>query len=129
MSVDSPQILCTVRLVPSNNYFIKLPRSLSSLTVTVCDVPVVQLLVSSNTGRSLYCTVGGRVSDSSTDVVEASPKVGLEDQEVVVVRRPPESLLGQAVKVVVLVRQPAGVARLTGGRRVHHGVHAGLAWT
>ena len=101
MSVDSPQILCTVRLVPSNNYFIKLPRSLSSLTVTVCDVPVVQLLVSSNTGRSLYCTVGGRVSDSSTDVVEASPKVGLEDQEVVVVRRPPESLLGQAVKVVV----------------------------
>ena len=101
MSGESSQVLCTVRLVPSNNYFIRLPRSLTSLSVNISDVPVVQLLLSSNTDKSFYCTVMGGVADSSSEVVEVSPKVGLADQETVLVRRPPESVLGLGVSVVV----------------------------
>ena len=104
MSGESSQVLCTVRLVPSNNYFIRLPRSLTSLSVNISDVPVVQLLLSSNTDKSFYCTVMGGVADSSSEVVEVSPKVGLADQETVLVRRPPESVLGLGVSVVVAPR-------------------------
>ena len=95
------QALCRVRLVPSNNYFIRLPGSLPNLSVTISDVPVVQLILSANKGISHYCTVLGRISEGSTDVVECGAKVGLADRQTVVVRRPPESVLGLAVKVVV----------------------------
>ena len=101
MSTERGQAVCRVRLVPSNNYFIRLPGSLPNLTVTLSDVPVVQLVLSANKGTSCYCTVLGRISEGSTDVVECSPKVGLKDRETVLVRRPPESVLGLAVRVVV----------------------------
>ena len=101
MSLDSPQALCRVRLVPSNNYFIRLAGSLPNLSVTVSDVPVVQLVLSANTGVSLYCTVLGRISEGGSEVVECGTKMGLADRQTVVVRRPPESVLGLATQVVV----------------------------
>ena len=101
MSTERGQAVCRVRLVPSNNYFIRLPGSLPNLSVTISDVPVVQLLLSANLGTSYYCTVLGRISEASTDVVECSTKMGLTDRQTVLVRRPPESVLGLALKVVV----------------------------
>ena len=101
MSLDSPQALCRVRLVPSNNYFIRLAGSLPNLSVTVSDVPVVQLVLSANSGVSLYCTVLGRISEGGSEVVECGTKMGLADRQTVVVRRPPESVLGLATQVVV----------------------------
>ena len=101
MNIERPQALCRVRLVPSNNYFIRLPGSLPNLTVTIADVPVVQLILSANSGTSYYCTVMGRISEETSDVVECSTKMGIADRETVVVRRPPESVLGLALQVVV----------------------------
>ena len=101
MNIERRQALCRVRLVPSNNYFIRLPGSLPNLTVTISDVPVVQLVLSANSGKSFYCTVMGRISEDSSDVVECSTKMGIADRETVVVRRPPESVLGLALQVVV----------------------------
>ena len=96
------QLLCTVKLVPSNNHFIRLPNTyLASLAVNISGIPVVQILLAENTSKSYFCSVGGSSAFSKEQVLEVGPSVGLRNNASVLVQKPEESEVGVAVKVVV----------------------------
>ena len=96
------QLLCTVKLVPSNNHFIRLPNTyLASLAVNISGIPVVQILLAENTSKSYFCSVGGSSTLTKEQVVEVGPSVGLKNNASVLVQKPEESEVGVAVKVVV----------------------------
>ena len=96
------QLLCTVRLIPSNNHFIRLPSNfLATLAVNISDIPVVQILLAENTSKAYFCSVGGPASLPKEQIVEVGPSVGLENNASVLVQKPKESNIGVAVKVVV----------------------------
>ena len=105
---SNSQVLCTVKHVPSNNYFVKIPRRyFTNVTVNISNIPIVQISLAYNTGKSYFCSVSGHsrnVQDDAADdmeVVEMSNSIGINDKEAVLIRKPQEAAIGLGVKVVV----------------------------
>ena len=104
--MNNNQALCIVRLTSTNNYFVRLPkRYLSSVTLSVGDVSIVQISSVHNPNKIFYCSVSGASaqdrSDADMEVVEMSPNIGLLDKDPVIIQRPKEASIGLAVRVVV----------------------------
>ena len=105
--MNNNQALCIVRLTSTNNYFVRLSRRyLSSVTLSVGDVSIVQISSVHNTDKIYFCSVRGasaqdRSDDADLEVVEMSPNIGLLDKDPVIIQRPKEASIGLAVRVVV----------------------------
>ena len=95
------QVLCQVKLVSSNNYFVKIPRRhIKSLVLNISGVNIVQICPDGK--KTLFCSVGGSSSqehDDDMETVEIDAKMGLYDQEPVLLKRPKESSIGLAVRL------------------------------
>ena len=103
--MNNNQALCIVRLTSTNNYFVRLSRRyLSSVTLSVGDVSIVQISSIHNTDK-IFCSVSGASaqdrSDADMEVVEMSPNIGLLDKDPVIIQKPKEASIGLAVRVVV----------------------------
>ena len=104
---SNTQVLCVVKLAPSRDCFVSLPRRyLSSIPRRVGDVSIVRICRASDPDVQLFCSVSPSISPEARngqmeDVVTMSPSLGIRDQEPVLITKPREQSLGVGVKVFI----------------------------
>ena len=105
MMESNTQALCVVKLAPSRDCFVSLPRQyLSSVPRRVCDVSIVKICQASDPNVELFCSVTPEArngQEDADDVVTMSPSLGIRDQEPVLIMKPSEQSLGVGVKVFI----------------------------
>ena len=104
---SNTQTLCVVKLTPSRDCFVSLPRQYSSsIPRRVGDVSIVRICRASDPDVQLFCSVSSSISPETRngqedDVVTMSPSLGIKDQEPVLITKPREQSLGVGVKVFI----------------------------
>ena len=95
--------LCVVKLTPSKDCFVSLPRQYLSFTRRLSDVSIVKICLASDPSVQLLCSVIPEVRNGQEegDVVTMSPSLGIKDMEPVLIMRPREQSLGVGVKVFI----------------------------